>query len=110
REPFPIASGDALTDLDLQPLLQRHRETGAWLTLGLKPVTDPSEYGVVELDGRGRVARFQEKPGPGRAFSNLANTGIYCVEPQVLDRMRYGQVCDWSRDVFPGRAAAGPAA
>src|SRR5437868_4804476 len=28
-EPFLIASGDALTDLDLQPLLQRHRETGA---------------------------------------------------------------------------------
>jgi len=101
NDPFLIASGDALTDLNLAALLQRHRETGAWLTLGLKPVIDPSEYGVVELDGRGRVARFQEKPGPGRAFSNLANTGIYCVEPQVLQRVPRGQKYDWSRDVFP---------
>jgi mannose-1-phosphate guanylyltransferase/phosphomannomutase len=101
NEPFLIASGDALTDLNLEALLGRHRQTGAWLTLGLKRVTDPSEYGVVELDDRGRVARFQEKPGPGQAFSNLANTGIYCVEPQVLERVPLGQKYDWSRDVFP---------
>ena len=106
-EPFLIASGDALTDLDLSSLLRRHRETGAWLTLGLKHVEDPSEYGVVELDGRGRVARFQEKPGPGRAFSNLANTGIYCVEPQVLSRIPSGRPYDWSRDVFPQLLAEG---
>ena len=42
-EPFLIASGDALTDLDLADLRRRHRESGAWLTLGLKPVEDPSE-------------------------------------------------------------------
>src|SRR5215212_7987463 len=79
NEPFLIASGDALTDLDLAPLLQRHRDTGAWLTLGLKHVEDPSQYGVVATAEQGRVTRFQEKPGAGRAFSNLANTGIYCV-------------------------------
>jgi mannose-1-phosphate guanylyltransferase / phosphomannomutase len=107
QEPFLIVSGDALTDLDLAALVRQHRQAGAWLTLGLKHVPDPSEYGVVELDTRGKVVRFQEKPGPGRAFSNLANTGIYCVDPQVLDRMHYGQVCDWSRDVFPALLAAG---
>jgi mannose-1-phosphate guanylyltransferase / phosphomannomutase len=106
-EPFLIASGDALTDLDLASLKQQHRETGAWLTLGLKHVADPSEYGVVELDERGQVARFQEKPGLGKAFSNLANTGIYCVEPQVLERIPTGQAYDWSRDVFPQLLAEG---
>jgi mannose-1-phosphate guanylyltransferase/phosphomannomutase len=100
-EPFLIASGDALTDLDLTSLIRHHRRTGAWFTLGLKPVEDPSQYGVVELDRRGRVARFQEKPGPGHAFSKLANTGIYCVEPQVLGRIPVGRAYDWSRDVFP---------
>src|SRR5258707_1224958 len=44
NDPFLIASGDALTDLDLNALMERHRETGAWLTLGLKPVADPSQY------------------------------------------------------------------
>jgi mannose-1-phosphate guanylyltransferase/phosphomannomutase len=105
-EPFFIVSGDALTDLDLDALQQRHRRSGAWLTLGLKEVRDPSQYGVVEVDGRGRVVRFQEKPGPGEAFSRLANTGIYCVEPQVLDRVPRGRTYDWSRDVFPQLMAA----
>src|SRR5207245_7326349 len=91
----------------LEALQQRHRETGAWLTLGLKHVEDPAEYGVVELDRQGRVGRFQEKPGAGRAFSNLANTGIYCVEPQVLERVPAGRPYDWSRDVFPQSMAEG---
>lgn len=107
NEPFLVASGDALTDVNLIRFIQRHRETGAWLTLGLKHVQDPSQYGVVELDGRGRVLRFQEKPGIGRAFSHLANTGIYCVEPEVLERVPRGQACDWSRDVFPQLLAEG---
>jgi len=107
NEPFLIASGDALTDLDLAPLLQRHRDTGAWLALGLKNVEDPSQYGVVATAEQGRVTRFQEKPGAGRAFSTLANTGIYCVEPQVLERVPKGQAYDWSRDVFPQMLAEG---
>jgi mannose-1-phosphate guanylyltransferase / phosphomannomutase len=107
NEPFLVASGDALTDLDLAALQQQHRASGAWLTLGLKRVPDPSQYGVVELDTMGRVARFQEKPGADRAFSNLANTGIYCVEPQVLERVPRGQAYDWSRDVFPQLMAEG---
>jgi mannose-1-phosphate guanylyltransferase/phosphomannomutase len=106
-DPFLIASGDALTDLDLTTLLRGHRQTGAWLTLGLKAVEDPSQYGVVDVDARGRVSRFQEKPGPGRAFSKLANTGIYCVEPQVLERIPAGRAYDWSRDVFPQMLAEG---
>jgi mannose-1-phosphate guanylyltransferase / phosphomannomutase len=106
-EPFLVVSGDALTDLDLGALCRRHQETGACLTLGLKQVPDASEYGVVALDGRGRVTRFQEKPGPGQAFSDLANTGIYCVDPRVLQRVPPGRACDWSRDVFPRLLAEG---
>lgn len=107
NEPFLVASGDALTDLDLGALQRLHRQSGAWLTLGLKRVPDPSQYGVVELDEQGRVVRFQEKPGAGRAFSNLANTGIYCVEPEVLERVPGGHSYDWSRDVFPQLLAEG---
>jgi mannose-1-phosphate guanylyltransferase/phosphomannomutase len=106
-EPFLIASGDALTDLDLAALCRQHQATGAWLTLGLKHVADPSEYGVVELDEQGRVLRFQEKPPRGQAWSHLANTGIYAVAPQALARVPRGQPCDWSRDIFPRFLAEG---
>jgi mannose-1-phosphate guanylyltransferase / phosphomannomutase len=101
EEPFLIASGDALADLDLAALGRQHRETGSWLTLGLKPVADPSEYGVVELDEQGQVVRFQEKPTREQAWSHLANTGIYCVAPQALAHVPHGAPSDWSRDIFP---------
>jgi mannose-1-phosphate guanylyltransferase / phosphomannomutase len=107
NEPFLIASGDALTDVDLAELRQRHRKSGAWLTLGLKRVQDPSAYGVVQLDEGGYLVGFREKPGPGQAFSNLVNTGIYCVEPQVLQWVPLGQTSDWSRDIFPRLMAKG---
>src|SRR5207248_8457250 len=61
QEPFLIVSGDALTDLDLGALLQQHGQAGAWLTLGLKHVSDPSEYGVVELDTRDRKSVVEGK-------------------------------------------------
>jgi mannose-1-phosphate guanylyltransferase / phosphomannomutase len=106
-EPFLIASGDALTDVDLTALQRKHRESGAWLTLGLKRVHDPSHFGVVEVANGGSVVRFQEKPGPGRAFSNLVNTGIYCIEPQVLTRVPRGRAADWSHEIFPLLLAEG---
>jgi mannose-1-phosphate guanylyltransferase / phosphomannomutase len=107
-EPFLIASGDALTDVDLTPLQRQHGTSRAWVTLGLKRVHDPSHFGVVGLDSEGRVARFQEKPGPGRAFSNLVNTGIYCVDPRVLMRIPPGRPVDWSHDIFPALLAEQP--
>ena len=62
---FVVANGDVLTDLDVAALVRRHREVGAKATIHLTPVDDPSAFGVVELDGDGRVGRFVEKPAPG---------------------------------------------
>jgi mannose-1-phosphate guanylyltransferase/phosphomannomutase len=106
-EPFLVVSGDGLTDLDLEMLCRQHRQSGAILSLGLTRVGDRSAYGVVELNDEGRVSRFLEKPGPGEAFSRLVNTGIYCMEPEVLCHVPERGSSDWSRDVFPRFLAQG---
>src|SRR5437588_6570743 len=59
---FFVVSGDALTDVDLTALLDFHRRSGALVTVGLKSVPDPLEYGIVICDADGRVNRFLEKP------------------------------------------------
>jgi mannose-1-phosphate guanylyltransferase / phosphomannomutase len=106
-EPLLIVSGDALTDVDLSALTRFHEQSGGWMTLGLKRVLDLSRFGVAELDERGLMVRFQEKPQPGHEISRLANTGIYCVEPQVLEQIPAGQSYDWSHDLFPQLLAQG---
>jgi mannose-1-phosphate guanylyltransferase/phosphomannomutase len=64
-------------------------------------VPNPLEYGVVVVDEGGAVQRFIEKPSWGEVISDLANTGIYVLDPAVFDFFRPGEPTDWSGDVFP---------
>ncbi|MUL44212.1 NTP transferase domain-containing protein [Streptomonospora sp. PA3] len=100
-EPFMVISGDALTDIDLTDMVRFHRENGAKVTIGLKRVENPLEFGIIIVDEQGRVQRFLEKPTWGQVFSDTVNTGIYIMEPEVLDEVAEGEVVDWSGDVFP---------
>lgn len=98
---FVVVNGDVLTDLDVARLVAFHHEKGAEATIHLTPVDDPSAYGVVELDGDGRVRRFVEKPAPGTAPSDLINAGTYVFEPSVLARIPTGRKVSIERETFP---------
>src|SRR5215203_2216399 len=101
EDTFLVVMGDALTDADMRRLVAFHKETGALATIALRRVDDPSQYGVVKLDDAGNIVAFQEKPGPKEAISTLANTGIYVLEPKVLDYIPKNTFFDFARDVFP---------
>ncbi|MDL2289150.1 NTP transferase domain-containing protein [Clostridia bacterium OttesenSCG-928-F22] len=99
-ETFIVLSGDAITDIDLSKAIAFHKEKKSVATLVLKKVEIPLEFGVVIINGECRIQRFLEKPSWGEVFSDLANTGIYILEPQVFDYIGEGKV-DFSKDVFP---------
>jgi mannose-1-phosphate guanylyltransferase len=65
------------------------------------PVIDTSQYGVAELDAQNNITSFQEKPHPSEAISNLANTGVYVLEPEVLGYIPENTHFDFAKDVFP---------
>lgn len=96
-----VVSGDALTDVDLNALVERHRGAGGIGTLTVKRMPDTREYGVVLHDAEGRVQGFQEKPDPAEALSDLANCGIYCLSPEVFDYFPDEPFVDWAKGVFP---------
>lgn len=98
---FLVISGDALTDIDLEEVLEFHRSKGAAATLVLKHVQDPLEFGIVMTDAEGRIERFLEKPTWGQVFSDAINTGIYVLEPDVLDLIPPEQPHDFSSELFP---------
>ena len=91
-EPFLVISGDALTDIDLTELVEFHKDNSALVTVGLTRVPDPLEFGIVIIDDDGRIQRFLEKPTWGQVFSDTVNTGIYVMEPEVLDDVAAGEV------------------
>jgi mannose-1-phosphate guanylyltransferase/phosphomannomutase len=98
---FLVISGDALCDIDLSALVEFHREKGAAVTIGLKSVDNPLEFGIVVTDDDGRVERFLEKPSWGQVFSDTINTGIYVIEPEVLRHVPTDRPYDFSKELFP---------
>lgn len=98
---FVVISGDALTDVDLTRAIQWHREKQSKVTILLKKVDLPMEYGVTLLDKQHRITRFMEKPGLSEVFSDLANTGMYIIEPEVMRYIPDTGKFDFSKDLFP---------
>jgi mannose-1-phosphate guanylyltransferase / phosphomannomutase len=112
-ETFLVISGDALCDIDLGALVRFHRQRGAMVTIGLKSVPNPLEFGIVVTDGEGRIERFLEKPSWGQVFTDTINTGIYVLEPEVLRHVPTDEPHDFSKELFPlllemGRPLYGP--
>jgi len=100
-ETFIVISGDALTDVDIGELLAFHKKKRALTTIALHRVYDTSGFGVVEVGEEGNILGFQEKPPPEEAISTLANTGIYVLEPEVLEYIPKHRFFDFAEDVFP---------
>jgi mannose-1-phosphate guanylyltransferase/phosphomannomutase len=100
-ETFLVISGDALCDVDLSKLVAFHSEHEAAVTIGLKSVDNPLEFGIVVTDEEGRIERFLEKPSWGQVFSDTINTGIYVLEPEVLNHVPTDRPYDFSKELFP---------
>jgi mannose-1-phosphate guanylyltransferase/phosphomannomutase len=100
-ETFLVISGDALCDVDLGELVRFHREKEAAVTIGLKSVENPLEFGIVVTDEDGKIERFLEKPSWSQVFSDTINTGIYVLEPEVLRHIPDDRPYDFSKELFP---------
>ncbi len=106
-EPFLVVSGDSMTDVDLTELIAFHERTGAMVSVALVSKPNVIEFGNVIMGPDGRIERFVEKPSWGQVVSDVVNTGIYVMDPRVLDLVPAGEKVDWSADVFPALMAAG---
>ncbi len=106
-ETFVVVYGDLLTALDLGAVVAAHRERQAQVTVVLYRVPNPWECGLVEMVATGRITRFVEKPPRDQVFTDLANAGVYIMEPGVLSRVPAGQFYDFGHDLFPQLLAEG---
>jgi NDP-sugar pyrophosphorylase family protein len=80
-EDFLVMNGDLLTTLDYQELAALHRSRGAWGTIALHKREVRIDYGVVELDSKGRLRDYIEKPTIPYAVS----MGVNVLSRRSLD-------------------------
>src|SRR5437667_3236342 len=99
-ETFLVVNGDILTDLDLTALVAFHRSQTATATIALTQVQDARPFGLVDLDGAGRVRAFREKPP--QAVPGVVNAGTYVLEPDAVAGIAGERAVSVEREVFPG--------
>lgn len=78
---FIFSNCDALLTANYESIMKFHKDNGNIITMicAYKNMTIP--YGVVEIGTDGIIENMKEKP----VMSFLTNTGIYIVEPEVID-------------------------
>jgi mannose-1-phosphate guanylyltransferase len=88
-------------------MLAFHNSRGQISTIGVCEVADPSRCGIVQVDERGIVRDFVEKPAIPRG--NLAFSGLMLATPALLDSIPNTNPVDLGFHVLPqivGRMAA----
>jgi dTDP-glucose pyrophosphorylase len=84
---FILSNCDILIDEDLEKIYNFHRKQECLITMvcSLKNIQIP--YGVVEIGKNGEILHMKEKP----EISFFTNTGIYIVEPKIIDELEKDQ-------------------
>lgn len=81
KETFFVSNCDILIDCDYESVYNHHKNSGNKITVvaSVKNFTIP--YGVFNLNESGSIEEIREKP----EYSFLINTGMYILEPEVLE-------------------------
>jgi glucose-1-phosphate adenylyltransferase len=119
-----VLSGDHLYRMDYRKFIDFHLASGADISIAVTPVGAElaPEFGVMKVDGRGRITEFSEKPSaagdiermrvteevfakfgvPARGRSHLASMGVYLFNQDVLrDLLSRTDSKDFGREVIP---------
>ncbi|HRE49724.1 MAG TPA: glucose-1-phosphate adenylyltransferase [Aggregatilineales bacterium] len=108
-----ILSGDHIYEMDYAALINQHEYKGADITICTirVPIEEASRFGILDVDLKGRVKDFAEKPA--NPPSNLASMGIYVFTLDTLERMliedaaRTSSSHDFGKDIIPRMVAEG---
>ncbi|PSB31920.1 glucose-1-phosphate adenylyltransferase [Stenomitos frigidus] len=121
---YLILSGDHLYRMDYGDFVRRHRETGADVTISVVPMDHrrASDFGLMKIDGSGRIVDFSEKPKgdaltamsvdttvlgltPEEAKQNpyIASMGIYVFKREALVKLLrdFPEQTDFGKEIIP---------
>lgn len=87
NETFILSNCDILVNADMLEVVQHHRSKNNIITMIASLRHHVIPYGVIEVSDEGYVSKLVEKPH----YNMLVNTGVYIVEPSLLDAIEVGE-------------------
>jgi glucose-1-phosphate adenylyltransferase len=118
---YLILSGDQLYRMDLRDFLEKHKESGAAITIACTTVSrdDASQLGILKVNKSGGITEFLEKPGPAKDIADykappelrrdknskgdeyLASMGIYIFNAQAMESCLANELTDFGKEIIP---------
>ncbi|MCD6118364.1 NDP-sugar synthase [bacterium] len=96
-----VANGDIVCNIDLQAMLAAYTSDEARVCIATVNVPDPSRYGLIKFAPDGRICAFQEKTSEPGDPPYFVNSGIYILDPALLEDVDPGNKLSLERDLFP---------
>ena len=110
EDDFLIVNGDTLTDVDIWSLIERHRESGAVVTMALIPNPRPDHYGGVAVTEDGWVTGFTRAAGAGTANArpSFHFIGVQVARAKAFADLADGVPAESVNALYPKLIAANP--
>ena len=111
---FLIVNGDTLTDVDIWPLLARHRESGALVTMALIPNPRPDHYGGVLVSPGGWITGFTRARDRGTSgdgpptFHGFHFIGVQVAKARAFATLEDGVPAESVNALYPRLMAEQP--
>ncbi len=104
---FVVLNGDVLFGLELAPVVEAHRKSGAAATMVLLPMPAGAAYNAVEADADSRVRRIAGRGPGGKRLTSWHFTGVHVMTPRVFEFMASAGPEDINKDVYVRMIEAG---
>jgi glucose-1-phosphate adenylyltransferase len=117
---YLILSGDQLYRMDLKDFLQKHKDSGAAISIACTTVgrEEASQLGILKADKNNIITEFMEKPGPTKDISDfkapnelkgekaksdeyLASMGIYVFNAETMEKCLDNELTDFGKEIIP---------
>ena len=117
---YLILSGDQLYRMDLRNFLQKHKDSGAEISIACTPVSREaaSELGILKADKNNIITEFMEKPGSTKNITDykipsvlkrdnqkgdeyLASMGIYIFNAGAMESCLDNECTDFGKEIIP---------
>lgn len=106
KDTFLLIWTDVLAEVDLFDFMNFHLTHSGVATIALTTVEDTTRYGVAAIKGN-RILKFVEKPKKGKEPSNLINSGIAILEPEIFNYLKKTGHSMIEKDIYPRLAGDG---
>lgn len=107
RGPIVVANSDVISEVPVADVLRVHRESGARITMVLRPDPRAAGYGLFGFDASGRIRRFLGEGDASPGLREMMFASVHVIDRSIIDAMPAGRAFGTMRDHYPSLFRAG---